>query len=132
MNLHALNYAQAEEMLAPLSDEQLLAAMAGSSRKIGDTAFSLLQRRRRTDLVIQGLRQHFFRTRDAKVRALNYVQCYGRSVVVRWSPSVGQWIEEIKLGLMQWVEMPWPTPRTGANQLAAGVGPTTEGLIRTH
>jgi hypothetical protein len=88
MDLRALDYAQAEEMLAPLSDEQLLAAMAGSSRRIGDTAFSLLQRRGRTDLVIQGLRQHIFRTRDAKVRALNYVLCYGRSVVESFELSI--------------------------------------------
>jgi hypothetical protein len=109
MNLRTLNYAQAEEMLASFSDEHLVEAMAGSSRRIGDTAFSLLQRRGRTDLVLQGLRRGVFRTRDAKVRAMNFVHGYGREVAESFdidcqyvSDASRDVVETALFGLVQW------------------------------
>jgi len=80
MNLRKLNYVEAEELLQSYSDEALVDVLGGSSRKLGDTAFSLLWRRNRTDLVIGALRDGKLGSRDGKVRALNFLLKYGRSI----------------------------------------------------
>lgn len=78
MNLQTLSYSDAESQLAGKSDEELIVVLAGSSRKLGDTAHSILWRRNRVDLVIDALRKKKIPARDGKVRALNLLLSYGR------------------------------------------------------
>ncbi len=78
MNLRTLSYQEAATLLADKSDEELVDVLAGSSRKLGDTAWEALGRHGRYDLVIRALQEKKITTRDGKVRALNLLLSQGR------------------------------------------------------
>lgn len=79
MNLQKLSYEDAEVFLKEKSDSELIAVLDGTSRKLGDTAWSLLLRRKRQALVMNALRDDQIRTRDGKIRSLNMLKILGRS-----------------------------------------------------
>jgi hypothetical protein len=80
MNLRTLSYQDAERSLADKSDADLIAVMAGASRKLGATAAEMLGRRKRHDLVLRALREQRIPRRDGKVRALNSLLRHGRRI----------------------------------------------------
>ena len=48
---------------------------------------------------------------------------------MKWTPWAGQGERSIKIGCSLAGQADWSLPRTGAEELAAGVGPWSDGLI---
>lgn len=78
MSLRSPTYDSALRILEDKSDEELLDVLGGPSRILGDTAWGLLGRRNRHDLVVGALRDRKITRRDGKVRALNLLLGRGR------------------------------------------------------
>ena len=78
MNLRTLSYDEASALLEGSSDTELIGVLDGKSRKLGDTAWGILLRRGRDDLVVAALRNREIRSRDGKIRSLNFLLNRGR------------------------------------------------------
>jgi len=74
------NYQAIDEALRSLSPSDLLSLLDSKSIKIGDTAASLLNRRKETALLIDALLNDRIRTALGRVRATNVLNWHGRAV----------------------------------------------------
>jgi hypothetical protein len=73
-------YSAIDTELSRLSADELLTFLDSKSIKVGDTAASLLGRRKETELLIDALLHNRVRTALGKVRATNILQSFGRAV----------------------------------------------------
>lgn len=80
VDLKSLTYAEADRLLQPLSDEQLLRLFDSPSIKLGDTACGHLSRRGGYRMVIDAIHSRALKTRNGKVRAANFLSGYGRTI----------------------------------------------------
>jgi len=80
MNLRTLSHDEASALLEGRSDTELIEVLDGKSRKLGDTAWGILIRRGCDDLVVAALRNRKVRSRDGKIRSLNFLLNRGRKL----------------------------------------------------
>jgi hypothetical protein len=79
LDLKSLTYREAAELVASLSDIELLALFDSPSIKIGDCAVEELEKRSVGHLVVEAVCNHRLKTRNGKVRATNFLSAWGRS-----------------------------------------------------
>ena len=75
-----MTYEEVRAILEDKPDNELLGLLEEKSRKVGDNAWAILRRRRQHSMVADALEHRKIRTRDGKVRALNLLSVFGRSV----------------------------------------------------
>jgi len=80
LELTSLTYKEASDAVAQLSDLELLSLFDSTSIKIGDCAVCELGKRGRHDMVIQAVHKRQLKTRNGKVRAVNFLNRWGRSL----------------------------------------------------
>lgn len=73
-----LPYSAIEAEIKDLGDEDLIRLLDDKSRKVGDTAFTILYRNEKLDLVVDRLLDGTIHTRDGKVRATNMLSWRGK------------------------------------------------------
>jgi len=71
LRLKGKSYQELEVEMSVLSTDALLALLGSKSRKIGDTASSLLNRKNERDTLAEAILKGTYKRRDAKVRAAN-------------------------------------------------------------
>ena len=74
INLKSLTYGQANELVQPLSDQELMQLFDSSSIKLGDTAVDYPVKRRKHHMIINAVYSRTLRTRNGKVRAANVLE----------------------------------------------------------
>ena len=78
LRLKGESYQELQREMSALSTDLLLALLNSKSRKIGDTASSLLNQKNAREQVAQAILEGKYTTRDSKVRAANTL-CFGKA-----------------------------------------------------